>query len=410
MDEVFEIRLPYLETLDRWRGTPLVKVLVGMRRVGKSTLLLQWRERLRRLHGVPDSHLLLIERDSLEHADLESWETFRTLVQDRFDGLAGPKVLLVDEVQLIEGWEKVVNALHKQGDVDIYLTGSNAHLLSGELATLLSGRWVGLAVLPFGYAEHLSIRKAGHSSEEFQRWLRWGGLPALHHLPDDPVLRTQTLEAIHSTVLLHDVVARHEVRNVGVLERVVRYYFDQIGSLVSAKRIADYCKSQRLSVSVDSVQNYLHHLEGACAVSRVRRYDIRGRRHMEIQEKVYVTDLGLRNAVLRRGTEDIGALLENAVQQELLRRGWSVSVGKVGDWEIDFVAEREGRREYFQVAYLLATPETVDREFRSLLAIDDNFPKNVLSMDEMDLGRDGIRHVNVARWLLEDDRAGLRAP
>ncbi len=145
-------------------------------------------------------------------------------------------------------------------------------------------------------------------------------------------------------------------------------------------------------------------------MSRVRRYDIRGRRHMEIQEKVYVTKLGLRNAVLRRGTEDIGALLENAVQQELLRRGWSVSVGKVGDWEIDFVAEREGRREYFQVTYLLATPETVEREFRSLLAIDDNFPKTVLSMDEMDLGRDGIRHVNVARWLLEDDRAGLRAP
>lgn len=404
MDESLEVRLPYLETLDRWRGTPLVKVLVGMRRVGKSTLLLQWRDRLRRLHGVPDSHLLLIERDSLEHADMEDWERFREVVQERFAGLQGPKVLLVDEVQLIQGWEKVVNALHKQGDVDIYLTGSNAHLLSSELATLLSGRWVGIPVLPFGYAETLSIRKKEHSPQEFQRWLRWGGLPALHHMADDPTLLTQTLEAIHSTVLLHDVVARHEVRNVGVLERVVRYYFDQIGCLVSAKRIADYCKSQRLSVSVESVQNYLHHLEGACAVSRVGRYDIRGRRHMEIQEKVYATDLGLRNAVLRRGTEDIGALLENAVQQELLRRGWTVSVGKVGEWEVDFVAEREGRREYFQVAYLLATPETVEREFRSLLSIGDNFPKTVLSMDEVDMGRDGIRHAHVARWMLEEPR------
>lgn len=404
MDEVFEVRKPYLETLDRWRGTPLVKVLVGMRRVGKSTLLLQWRERLQRLHGVPDSHILLIERDSLEHADMDGWERFREVVLERFAGLLGSKVLLVDEVQLIQGWEKVVNALHKQGDVDIYLTGSNAHLLSSELATLLSGRWVGIPVLPFGYAETLSIRKTEHSAQEFQRWLRWGGLPMLHHMADDPTLLSQTLEAIHSTVLLHDVVARHEVRNVGVLERVVRYYFDQIGCLVSAKRIADYCKAQRLSVSVESVQNYLHHLEGACAVSRVGRYDIRGRRHMEIQEKVYATDLGLRNAVLRRGTEDIGALLENAVQQELLRRGWTVSVGKVGDWEVDFVAEREGRREYFQVAYLLATPETVEREFRSLLAIGDNFPKTVLSMDEVDLGRDGIRHAHVARWMLEEPR------
>lgn len=402
MHEFEEIRTVYLDTLERWRGTPLVKVLVGMRRVGKSTLLLQWSARLKSHHGVPDSHLLLIERDALEHADMEDWKALRSLVDTRFSGLKGPKVLLIDEVQLIQGWEKVINALHKQGDVDIYLTGSNAHLLSTELSTLLSGRWVGIPILPFSYAETLSIRKqSGHSPEEFQRWLRWGGIPTIHHLPDDSVLLTQTLEAIHNTVVLRDVVSRHSVRNVAHLEQVVRFFFDQIGNLVSAKRIADHAKSQHLRISMESVQNYLHHLEGACALSRVRRYDIRGRRHLEFPEKIYVTDHGIRNAMLRRTTEDIGALLENAVHQELVRRGWTVSVGKVGDWEIDFVAEREGRREYFQVAYQLGNPETVEREFRSLIAIPDNHPKTILSLDDIDLGRDGIRHKHLARWLLE---------
>lgn len=402
MRELNEIRTIYLDALERWRGTPLVKVLVGMRRVGKSTLLVQWSDRLKSHHGVPASHLLLIERDALEYADMEDWKALRSVVDARFSGLNGPKILLIDEVQLIQGWEKVINALHKQGDIDIYLTGSNAHLLSTELSTLLSGRWVGIPILPFSYAETLSIRKKnGHSPEEFQRWLRWGGIPTIHHLPDDPVLLTQTLEAIHNTVVLRDVVSRHSIRNVTHLEQVVGFFFDQIGNLVSAKRIADHAKSQHLRISMESVQNYLHHLEGACAVSRVRRYDLRGRRHLEFQEKVYATDLGIRNAMLRRGTEDIGALLENAVHQELVRRGWAVSVGKIGDWEIDFVAEREGRREYFQVAYQLGNPETLEREFRSLLAIPDNHPKTILSMDEIELGRDGIVHKHLARWLLE---------
>lgn len=402
MDEIDFERPSYLETLERWKGTPLVKVLVGMRRVGKSVLLLQWHQRLRTRHGIPDAQILLIERDSLEHAGMDSWQELRAVVEPWLK-TPGPKHLLIDEVQLIEGWEKVVNALHKRGDVDIVLTGSNAHLLATEIATLLSGRWIGIPVLPFSYAETLGIRKVQDSPAEFERWLRWGGMPTLHHMADDPQLRQQTLESIQSTVLLRDVVTRHEIRNVSLLERIEHYLFDQIGSLVNAKRIADFFRSQQLKVGVETVQTYLHHLEGACALHRVKRYDLRGRRHLEIHEKVYATDTGMRNALLRRGLEDIGVLLENAVFLELIRRGYTVEVGKVGDWEIDFVATREGAVEYFQVSYLLADPATVEREFRSLLAIDDNHPKTVLSLDPVDLSRQGIRHRRIPEWLLAKD-------
>ncbi|MEN9353133.1 MAG: hypothetical protein RL318_458 [Fibrobacterota bacterium] len=406
MSETFQVRQQYLETLDRWRGTPLIKVLTGMRRVGKSVLLQLWRERLGSLHGIPSPQILMIERDSLEHAGMDSWLELRAVVEPWLE-TPGPKHLLIDEVQLIDGWEKVVNALHKRGDVDIVLTGSNAHLLSSELATLLSGRWIGILVLPFSYAETLEIRKQAHSQVEFERWLRLGGMPTLHHMTDDPQLQQQTLEAIHSTVLLRDVVARHEIRNVALLERIERYHFDQIGSLVNPKRISDFFKSQHIKVSVDTVQTYLHHLEGACVLHRVKRYDLRGRRHLEIHEKIYATDLGLRNALLRRGLGDIGVLLENVVFLELIRRGYTVDIGKVGDWEIDFVATRNGAIEYFQVCYLLAEPATVEREFRSLLAIDDNHPKTILSLDPIDLSRDGIRHRHLAEWLLEETPPSL---
>ena len=401
MEEIFRVRESYLCTLERWQGAPLIKVLTGMRRVGKSVLLSQWKERLRQRHKVPTSQILFIERDSLEYAGMDSWQDLRDKVVPWLERTKGAKHLLIDEVQLIDGWEKVVNAVHKRGDVDIVLTGSNARLLATDLSTLLSGRWVGISILPFSYAEHLGIRgKAAHSPEEFQRWLRFGGLPVLHHMADDPQLYAQALEAIHSTVLLRDVIARHEIRNVALLEKIEKFYCDQIGNLVSAKRISDFFKSQHVKIGVDTVQTYLRHLEGACAYHHIQRYDLRGKRHLEFQDKIYATDTGLRNALLRRGTEDIGALLENVVFLELVRRGYEVSVGKIGDLEVDFVARREERTEYYQVSYLLSDPSTVEREFRSLAAIADNFPKTVLSMDEIDLSRDGIRHRHLPSWLL----------
>lgn len=405
VNEVVVCREKYLSEIRRWKGAPIVKVLSGLRRVGKSVLLRQWRDRLCLEQGVVPDSIRLLERDSLEWLHLESWEALREELTPWIEGVVGPKVLMIDEVQLIDGWEKVINALHKRGDIDIYLTGSNARLLSTDLSTLLSGRWVGIPVLPLSYPETLEIRgKTEHSPAEFERWLRWGGLPGLHQLPDDRRTLEQALDAIYSTVILHDVVHRHEVRNVPLLERVARYLFDQVGNLVSAKRIADFCKSQRISVGVETIQTYASHLEGAYAVHRVKRWDLKGRRHLEVAEKFYAGDLGMRNALLGRDAmADVGALLENEVYLELLRRGYTVSVGKLGDREIDFVAERAGQREYFQVCYLLNDPATREREFRSLLDIDDNHPKTVLSMDPLDLSHDGIRHIHLPHWFLESD-------
>jgi uncharacterized protein len=397
------VREEYLDELERWRGAPVVKVLSGLRRVGKSVLLRQWRDRLAaEQHFAPDA-IRLVERDGLEWLHLESWEQLRDEVAPWIEQIKGPKALLIDEVQLIEGWEKVVNALHKRGDIDIYLTGSNARLLSSDLSTLLSGRWVGIQILPLSYPETLKLRKApGPSPEEFQRWLRWGGLPGLHQMPDDRRVLEQALDAIFATVILHDVVHRHEVRNVPLLGRVARYLFDQVGNLVSAKRIADFCKSQRLSVGIETIQSYASYLEGAFAIHRVKRWDLKGKRHLEVAEKFYAGDLGMRNALLGRDAmADIGALLENAVYLELLRRGYTVSVGKLGEREIDFVAERGGEREYFQVTYLMADPTTREREFRSLLDIGDNLPKTVLSMDSLDMSHDGIRHLQLPDWFME---------
>jgi hypothetical protein len=404
MENEFAIRANYLDALEKWRGAPVVKVLSGMRRVGKSVLLRQWADRLKGNSEFSDGAVLVLERDSLEWLHLEDWKGLREVVTPWVERIPGPKALLIDEVQLIDGWEKVVNALHKRADVDLYLTGSNAKLLSTDLSTLLSGRWVGIQVLPLSYGETLGLRgKSGHSAEEFQRWLRWGGLPGLHHMEDDPGVLSQALEAIYATVILHDVVSRHEIRNVPLLERVARYLFDQVGNLVSAKRIADFCKSQRIAVGAETIQSYASYLEGAYAVHRVRRWDLKGRRHLEIAEKFYAGDLGLRNALLGRdGVSDVGALLENAVFLELSRRGYSVSVGKLGEREIDFVAERNGTREYFQVTYLMADPTTEEREFRPLREIDDNLPKTVLSMDVLDHSRDGIRHIFLPTWFLEE--------
>lgn len=403
MVELAFVREKYLNQIEAWKGAPVVKVLLGMRRVGKSVLLRQWRDRLQARGGVPAASIRLIERDALEWLHLESWKELRDEIQPWMDSCPGPKVLLIDEVQLIAQWETVVNALHQRGDVDLYLTGSNAHLLSSDLSTLLSGRWVGVTILPLSYQETLGMRGTAPSPEEFQRWLTWGGLPGLHRMPDEPRLLEQALEAIYATVILNDVVSRHAVRNVPLLEKVAAYLFDQVGNVVSAKRISDYCKSQRVSVGVETIQAYAHHLEGAFAVHRVRRWDIKGRRHLEISDKYYAGDLGLRNALLKRtGAIDVGALLENAVLLELLRRGYTVSVGKLGEWEIDFVAERGGEKEYFQVCYLMADPSTLEREFRSLRLVDDNFPKTVLSMDPLDLSRDGIRHKYLPNWFREE--------
>lgn len=392
----------YLNRLRSWIGAPVVKVITGMRRVGKSTLLRQLADYIKDEEADSSDRLLLIECDSLEYADLSHWEQLKDLLSTLSEENS-MKYLLIDEIQNIEGWERVVTALQKENDWDLYISGSNSSLLSGELATRLSGRFVQIEILPFSYREHLQILgRSEHSTEDLNTYLTYGGLPVLYHLEDDGELKNQTLEAIYSTIILHDVVERYNIRNIALLEKIVLFFLDNIGNLSNAKRIADYCKSQKISVGVETVQNYMSYLSSCFFLRRLKRHDLKGRRILEVNEKLYSNDMGLRNAVLRRNQGDIGALLENAVYLELIRRGYSVTVGCYGNYEIDFVAKKSERLEYYQVSYLLASEETVEREFRSLEALKDNYPKFVLSMDDFDFSRNGIFHCNFAKWLIRD--------
>jgi predicted AAA+ superfamily ATPase len=390
--------------LDRVRpylDKPVVKVLSGMRRVGKSYLMRQIIDLLRD-DGVPEENILYIDKESLE---FEAIATHRDLHEAAKTALAkrrGRRFLLVDEIQEITDWEKAIASLGGKGDIDIIITGSNAHLFSSQLASLLSGRYVEFPVYALSLSEHLQFRaeKRGALHDECLDYMRFGGLPAIHHFEQDEEVVYQYVTSIFNTILLKDIVKRHEVRNVALLERVARYLFDNVGRVVSAKSIADYFKSQRLRVGVETVQNYLAYFEEALVAHKAQRYDIKGKRVLEIHEKYFLGDVGMRHAVLGFREGELSGVLENLVYLELRRRGYTVYIGKLGVYEVDFVATREKEKLYVQVAYLLATPEVIEREFSVLRAIPDNYPKLVLSMDTA-FGEDieGVQRRNLAEFL-----------
>lgn len=400
-------RNEYIDTIRLWLGKPIIKVLSGMRRVGKSTLL----ELLLPQALGPVLH---INMEWMESGPLMDAEALHRRVKEVFPQPDLNQLLMIDEVQEIHGWERVVNSLHAQSWCDILLTGSNAKVFSGELATLLAGRYVKIPVYPLSLAEFLEFRGLNVESlrrsdidEEFYRWLRWGGLPGLQRIgfapdaPDSDLLRNEYLLGIFETVVLKDVVLRNQVRDPAFLDRLIRYAFDNTGRMFSASSIRDWMKAQKSTVSLETVQNYIRFIADAQLIYTLPRSDVAGKRLLAYNEKLYISDLGLRHALLGYRANDIGQLLENVVLLELLRRRYVVSVGQQGGKEIDFVADRGGERLYIQVAYLLASPETIDREFSALEAVQDHFPKIVLSMDASSFAsRNGIQHRYLPDWLL----------
>ncbi len=397
------IRNLYLQRISKFLGKPVVKVITGMRRVGKSYLLRQIVEQLHS-NGVTAENILYVDKESLEFEQIRNYRDLNTLVEGSLLHRPGTKFLLVDEVQEIAEWEKAIASLSSKQDVDILITGSNAHLFSSELATRLSGRYVEFPIYTLSFGEFLMFRgdQRVDLQHEWLNYLRFGGLPAIHHFELDEEIVFQYVGSIYNTILLKDIVKRHAVRNVSLLESIARYLFDNIGNTMSAKSIADYLKSQRLRVGVETVQNYLSYFQEALATHRIQRYDLKGKRVLEIYDKYYLGDIGMRHAVLGYREGEITGVLENVVFLELLRRGYRVYIGKLGNREIDFVATREKEKLYIQVAYLLATPQVIDREFGVLRDIPDNYPKFVISLDDA-FGEDieGIRRVNMIDFLLE---------
>lgn len=399
-------RSHYLEKLKIYFGRPFIKVVTGMRRAGKSTLLGQYREHLIQ-SGVDEQSIIQINKELLEYDFIKDYHDLWSYITEEGSGKAGKKYLLIDEVQDIDQWEKAINSFFAEGIYDITITGSNARMLSAELTTLLAGRYIEIAIQPFSFIEFRACRLQQSPDEairdSFRYYMRYGGLPGLHNLPFDDEAVFPYLNAIYNTVLLKDVVTRNKIRDVEQLERITRFVLTNCGNITSAKSIADYLKSQRLKISVETVQNYLHYLTQAFMIHKVRRYDIKGKRLLEYSEKYYPADPGLRFGIAGYSDADISGVLENLVFLELIRRGYTVHVGQSGKMEIDFVAEKQEEKIYIQVAYLLKDENTIEREFGNLMQIGDNFPKLVLSLDDYwQQNREGIIRRNIIDFLLEE--------
>ena len=393
-------RPTYLKKIQPFIDKPVVKVLTGMRRVGKSCLLELIRDELLQ-GGVDEKQMIYFNLESMEHASIRSDIELYAAIRKRI----GRKkcYVFLDEIQEVASWEKVVNSLLADKKADVYITGSNARLLSSELATYIAGRYVEVPIFPLSFQEHLIFRgqQKGSNAEEFERYLKYGGLPGLHAFELNDEITYQYIGSIYDSVLLKDVVARNNIRDVSLLESIGRFVLDNIGNVISANRVAQFLKNQQRKASSETVYNYLRALEQGFLVHRVPRYDLKGKRYLEVHEKYFLGDVGLRHAQIGFKEGDISGLLENIVYLELRRRGYRVSIGKWKEAEIDFVAERENEKLYVQVTYLLSGPETVQREFGPLREIPDNYPKMVLSLDPI-WGNDleGIQRRNVIDFLL----------
>lgn len=394
----------YLDQLVAFRDRPLIKVITGIRRCGKSTLLSLFEQYLVDVAGVSRSRIIRINFESIEFDEVTTYKALYQLVLGRMTERNGRYYVLLDEVQQVPAWEKAVNSLFVDCDVDMYITGSNAYLLSSELSTLLTGRFVEIKMQPLSFREYVDFHDgavAGKPRELFASYLRYGGLPLVVELKERPETIAPFLAGIYSTVIMKDVIWRNQVRDPALLESVVKFVAANVGNIVSTKKISDYLTSSGRKTSSETIDNYLRMLENAYIIYRANRYDLRGKLHLKTLEKYYMVDAGIRNHLTGLRNTDYGHMLENVVFMELLRRGFDVCIGKLDQYEVDFVATKADEKIYFQVAATIMDENTRLRELRPLQLVPDNYPKVILSMDEC-VFRDflGIRCANIVEWLL----------
>jgi predicted AAA+ superfamily ATPase len=401
-------RLIYLDRIRPFFGKPVIKVIIGMRRVGKSCLLRQIMDEIR-TQGIVSERIVYIDKEKYQFDFIKTYHDLMKHVTTLAPDNTTPRAIFIDEIQEIDSWEKAIVSLASDLHTDIFISGSNSRLLSSELATKISGRYIEFKLFSLSFTEFIQFRGslAGSLRDEFLLFLRYGGMPGLHHLEFTDETIFQYLNSLHNTILLKDVIDRNKIRNSLQLESLVRFLYDGVGTIVSAKRISEYLKHQGIAMSIDTVQSYIGALLPSFVLHQVRRFDLHGKRYLENLEKYYLGDIGLRNGILGFREGSLAGVLENIVFHELQVRGFSVSIGKIGDREVDFIAEKNGVRTYIQVAYLLHSEQTVEREFRVLKQINDNYPKYVISMDEA-WGRDeqGIIRLNLRDFLLDGSAIG----
>ena len=400
----------YLNQLKKWKDEQVIKVITGIRRCGKSTLLEMYRDYLKS-EGVSDDRIISINFEELEYEELSDYKALYNYIKERLHKTETTYIFL-DEIQQVENFQKAVDSLYVKKNTDIYITGSNAYLLSGELATLLSGRYVEINMLPLSFAEFCQIKKSGDKNELFAEYMKNGGLPYITNLGDDSEKIDTYLEGIYNTIIVKDIEERQKrresdpdkrkVTDIALLKNISRFLAGSIGSPISVKSIADYVTSSGRKVSQNTVDDYVEALTEPYIFYPVERYDVLGKQLLKKNRKMYIVDLGLRRHLLARQRYDLGFSLENIIFFELLRRGYSVNIGKVGVAEIDFVARKNDNVSYYQVTASMTEESTFEREMSPLKGITDNYPKTVITLDRFTLGNyEGIEVVNAVDWLLD---------
>ncbi|MCL2198299.1 MAG: ATP-binding protein [Defluviitaleaceae bacterium] len=391
------LRPQYIKKIMPFVNTPLVKILTGIRRCGKSTILKMITEELKN-SGVSAEQILFYNFDSMQHEEIKTAKALYQDVKSRL-ATAGKTYLFLDEIQEVKSWEKAVNSFMVDFDVDIYVTGSNSRMLSSEISTYLTGRYISFKVFPLSFAEYKTF-----GGEQFSHYLRFGGFPAihLHEYSQDEVY--SIVKDIYNSTIFTDIVKRNQIRKIDQLERIVKFTFDNVGRTFSASSIAKYLKNEQRKIDSETVYDYLSKLESAFILHRCSRYDIQGKEILKTQEKFYLADTALRYSVLGYTPDSVSAMLENVVYLELLRRGYDVHIGKIGNAEIDFVATKQENKIYIQISERIEREETEQREYGRLLSIADNYPKYVLRTDEFAGGNyKGIKTMNIADFLLSDE-------
>ena len=396
----------YMSRIRPFINTDLVKVMTGIRRCCKSVMLELIKEELLQ-SGVNKSQFISINFEDMSYAHLQTAKALNDDIIERANKIEGKVYLFFDEIQEVKDWEKCINSLRVSLDCDIYITGSNAKLLSGELATYLGGRYVEFVIYPFSFAEFVELYREIYPDEPinmiFQKYVVFGGMPYLSNIRFEKTASIQYLNDLFNSVQLKDIVKRNNIRDVDLLERISAYVMANVGNTFSATSISKFFKSEKRNVAPDTILNYIKYCCDAYLFYQVKREDLQGKQILASNEKYYIADHGIREAVFGGNMKDINLILENIVYMELLRRGYEVRVGRSGNKEIDFVCYKRDEKIYIQVTYLLASEETIQREFGVYDDIQDNFPKYVVSLDEFDMSRDGIKHRNIRDFLLEKE-------
>lgn len=400
-------RTKYIQDLHELKDTDFVKVFVGMRRTGKTYLMLSFIDEFKKM-GVPEENIIYISLESPKYYDIINYKQLDEIIYSKTKDLSDKIYILIDEIQQVDSWEKSINGYRVSLNCDIYITGSNSKLLSTELSTFLAGRYIQIPVYPFSFKEILKFYEEkgienNYENENhfFKQYMKYGGMPGLLDL-DSSDKKEKALKDIYNSIIVDDILSRHNINKLDLFKRFLRFMINSTGQTFSKKSVINYLKNEHYKIDYETLNNYTEYIQESLFVTRIRREDLIGKKELKTGDKYYLMDHGFHQALIDDNNKWIPRILETIVFNELLRRGYNIKIGKVGKKEVDFVCRKANKKLYVQVCYLLASDETIEREFSPLLKIKDNYEKYVLSMDEFDFSMDGIKHMNIIKFLKSD--------